>query len=120
VARRMERVNELVRAEISELLRLQIKDPRLGGLVSITEVITSPDLQHARVFVSVMGSAEKGEETLRCLGAASRFLRREMGKRLALRRIPELSFHKDDSIAQGAHILQLMKEVSAYDPSQGS
>ena len=112
MTRRIERVNELLRAEISELLQRQLNDPRLGGLVSITEVVTSPDLRHAKVFVSVLGTPEEKAEVMKALKSAAGFMRRELTPRLNLRHIPELSFWDDTSIERGARVLQLLKEVS--------
>ena len=112
MAHRIERVNNLIRHEISELLQRQVKDPRLGNFVAVTQVSTSPDLRYAKVFVSCMGSEEEKRETLNGLVAASGFFRNKLARRLRLRRIPELSFQWDDSIEQGAHILQLIDEIS--------
>lgn len=112
MAHRIERVNSLIRQEISELLRRQVKDPRLGNLISITSVSTSPDLRHAKVFVSRIGNEEEKQETLSVLAAASGFFRKELAQRLRLRRIPELSFQRDDSIERGEYLLQLIDEVS--------
>jgi len=113
MAHRIERVNNLIRQEISELLQRQVKDPRLGSFVAITEVSTSPDLKYAKVFVSHIGSEEEKRETLRVLTSASGFLRNELAKRLRMRRIPELNFEWDDSIERGAHLLDLIDKVSA-------
>jgi ribosome-binding factor A len=112
MAHRIQRVNSLIRQEISELLQRQVKDPRLGNFVAVTEVSLSPDLRYAKVFVSCIGSEEEKKTTLSGLIAASGFLRNQLAKRLRLRRIPELSFHWDDSIERGAHLLQLIDEVS--------
>ena len=112
MAHRIERVNNLIRQEISELLQHQVKDPRLGGFVAVTEVSTSPDLKYAKVFVSRIGSGEEKRETLRVLAAASGFFRNELARRLRMRRIPELSFEWDDSIERGAHLLELIDKVS--------
>ncbi len=112
MTRRIERVNHLIRQEISQLLQRQVKDPRLDSFVTITEVSTSPDLRSAKVFVSCIGSEEKKEETLRVLTAASGFFRGELAKRLRLRHVPELDFQWDDSIERGAHILELIDRVS--------
>ncbi len=108
---RIERVNNLIRQEISELLP-QVKDPRLGDFVAITEVVISPDLRRAKVFVSRIGSEEEKRATLGVLTAASGFLRREMARHLRLRHIPELTFHWDDSIERGAHLLELIDKVN--------
>jgi len=113
--RRMARVNDLIRKEISDLLLREIRDPRLEGLLSITEVVTSPDLKHARVFVSVMGSEEKKAQVDEGLIAASGFLRRNLGQRLSLRYTPQLSFRRDESIEKGSHLLDIINEISPND-----
>jgi len=110
---RIERVNNLIRQEISELLQRQVKDPRLGSLVAVTEVSTSPDLKYAKIFVSCIGDEEEKQETLKVLIAASGFFRNELARRLRMRRIPELNFEWDDSIEHGARLLQLIDNVSA-------
>ena len=117
MTRRIERVNNLIRQEISELLQRQVKDPRLGSFVAITEVSTSPDLRHAKVFISHMGSEEEKQETLGTLSAASGFFRRELAKRLRMRRIPVLSFQWDDSIERGARLLELIDKITADNVS---
>jgi ribosome-binding factor A len=109
---RIERVNHLIRQEISELLRREVNDPRLGAFVSITEVVTTPDLKHAKVFVSCIGNDEEKKEILSALVAASGFLHNELTKSLRLRHIPVLEFRWDDSIEQGAHILELIDQVT--------
>jgi len=111
MSHRIERVNNLIRQEISELLQRQVKDPRLANFVAITQVYTSADLKYAKVFVSHMGSEAEKKETLSGLVAASGFFRKEMAKRLRLRHIPELSFQWDDSIERGAHLLELIDQV---------
>jgi len=114
---RIERVNNLIRQEISQLLQRQIKDPRLSSFIAVTEVDTSPDLKYAKIFVSCISSDEEKQEILSALAAASGFLRNELTRCLRLRRIPELSFHWDDSIEQGAHLLELIDRVRAeYTP----
>jgi ribosome-binding factor A len=115
MSHRIERVNNLIRQEISELLQRQVKDPRLGTFVAVTEVVTSPDLRHAKVFVSCISSKEEKQETLSALAGASRFFRKELAKNLRLRHIPELSFHWDDSIERGDHLLRLIDQVSSQD-----
>ena len=111
MAHRIERMNSLIRQEISELLQRQVKDPRLGNFVTVTEVITSADLKYAKVFVSRFGNTEEKKEVLTVLASASGFFRRELAKRLKLRYTPELSFHWDDSIERGDHLLQLIDEL---------
>ena len=114
---RIERVNNLIRQEISELLQRQVKDPRLGSFVAVTEVSTSPDLRYAKIFVSRIGSGEEKQETLNALASASGFFRSELFKRLRLRHTPELSFQWDDSIERGNHLLQLIDEVTTDSTS---
>jgi len=109
---RIQRLNSLLRHEISELLQRQVKDPRLGSFVTVTEVSISPDLRQARIFVSHIGSEEEKQEILSALASASSFFRRELTRRLRLRRIPELSFQWDDSIEQGVHLLKLIDQVT--------
>ncbi len=109
---RIEQVNKLIRREIGELFQRGLKDPRLSNFVAVTEVSTSPDLRHAKVFVSHTGNEAEKQEILMVLGAASGFLRSELARRLKLRRIPELSFRWDDSIKQGDHILKLIDQVT--------
>lgn len=115
MTRRTERLNELLREEISELLQRQVKDPRVGGLVTVTAVQVAADLGHARVFVSVLGSDEEQSDTFRALDSAATFLRRQLGHRLTLRRTPELIFQRDDSLERGAHLLALLDEVAAEE-----
>ena len=115
MAHRIERINSLIRREISELLQHQVKDPRLGTFVAVTEVSTSPDLKYAKVFVSYIGDEEEKQKTLSVLAVASGFFRKELARNLRLRRIPELSFHWDDSIERGDRLSQLIDQVSPQD-----
>ncbi len=109
--RRTERLNETIRTEISEILKKDVKDPRLAKFVSITEVECAKDLRHARVYVSIMGSEEDKAEVLQGLKSASGFLRKELGERIKIRYIPELSFQIDTSIEHGSHLLDLMRQL---------
>jgi len=118
VAHRIERVNNLIRREISELLLRQVKDPRLGAFITVTEVETSTDLRSAKVFVSSIRDEVDRKELLGVLAGASGFLHNELVRRLELRRIPELSFHWDDSIERGERLLGLIERVSARNTSE--
>jgi ribosome-binding factor A len=117
VTHRIEQVNKLIRREISELLQRQVKDPRLGDFVAVTDVSTSADLRYAKIFVSRIASEEEKQETLSVLAAAAGFLRNELARRLRLRRIPKLSFQWDDSIKRGDHLLQLIDQVAPQNTS---
>jgi ribosome-binding factor A len=116
MTRRTERINDLLREEISDLLLREMKDPRIGGLVTITEVDVSPDLRHAKVFVSVLGTDEERTGTFRALRAAAHFLQRELRKRLTIRRTPELLFLPDESMERGARILSLLDQAREGSP----
>ncbi len=109
---RMERVNNLIRRELSELLYREVKDPRLGNFVSINEVSVSADLRRAQVYVSFYGSDEEKEAAMQALHQAGGYFHGELVKRLSLRRVPGLTFHWDDSIEHGSHILELIERVN--------
>ena len=119
MTRRKLRINELLRREISQILSQQINDPRLGGLVSITQTDTSPDLKYAKVLVSVMGNREDKEAAIRGLTSASGFLRKELGLRLALRHVPQLTFVMDDNIEYAQNMLKLMDSLVYEESSSG-
>jgi ribosome-binding factor A len=117
MTRRAERVNDLLREEISEIVLRELKDPRLGGLISITQVEASPDFRHARVFVSVMGTDEERISSFKALNAAAGFVRRELRTRLkSLRTVPEIDFRPDDSIERGARLSALLHQVAEQLP----
>ena len=98
MSRKTEKVNSLFREEISQLLLREVKDPRLSGVISVTEVIITPDLRYAHIYVSMMGSEEGKKGIISGLESASGFMRRELAHRIQMRRIPELIFVRDDSI----------------------
>lgn len=116
MSQRTERVDELLRQEIGALLAKEIADPRIG-FATITDVETSPDLRHAKVWVSVIGEEAERVETARALQQAMGFVRHELGRRLRIRRIPELHVHVDDSAERGTRVLHLLTELEAgVDP----
>ena len=108
--RRTNRVGALLQATLSELLLRDIKDPRVG-MVTVTGVDLSPDLKHARVFVSVLGDAAAQQRMLQGLASARPYLQSHAGKRLQLRFTPELRFEIDPAIAQGDRIDRLLREL---------
>ena len=113
---RIGRINEEIQRELADQLR-RLKDPRVSqvGMVSITRVDTTSDLRYARVYVSALNCPdEKG--LLKGLKSAAGYLRRELGSRIDLRYTPELQFFIDDSIAYGAHILDMLNHVKPADP----
>ena len=107
--RRIDRVNELLRSEISQLIARQIKDPRVAGVISVTEVIASSDLRSARVYVSVMAPQADQQSALEGIRSAASFLRRELRERVNLRHTPHMTFYLDDSIEEGDRVLRLME-----------
>ena len=111
MSRRTERVSELIRQELSDLLMRELRDPRLDGLISITRVELSPDLYNARVFVSVMSETASPADALKALNAAAGFLHKELVHRLEMRRIPFLTFHLDKTIEEGAAVLAQLNQV---------
>jgi len=115
MTRRTERIGSIIKQEISLLLREQVNDPRLASLISITKVSTSPDLRHAKVFISTLGDSTDKKDILQGFAAASGFLRRQLANRLELKHMPELSFHLDDSIERAAEVLRLIDKVASED-----
>lgn len=108
--RRIERLNEQMRRELAELLRTRVRDPRVAG-VTVTGVRTAPDLTLARVAVQIGGSADERAEAMVGLETAAPFLRHSLGQDLHIRRVPELVFQEDRSLARAARIEELLDEV---------
>lgn len=120
MSRRTERVNELLREELAEIIRREVKDPGIGdGLLSLTEVRVSPDLRRATVYVSYFGTDEERDSAVRTLQRASHFLHRELQRRVALRNVPELVFVYDPSIERAARLTTLIHEAQP-DTIQGN
>ena len=113
---RIGRINEEIQRELAELLR-ELKDPRVHKtMVSITHVETTPDLRYAKVYVSMLDK-DCVKETLAGLKSSGGYLRRELGRSLQLRYTPELQWQPDDSITQGAHILELLSKLDIPEDS---
>jgi ribosome-binding factor A len=108
--KRLDRVNQLIKEEISYLLQRELKDPRLG-FVTVTEVEVSKDLRQAKVYVSVLGTEAQWAASLQALESARGFVRNWLAPRLRLRSIPHLSFHPDRSMAHAAHIQTVLEEL---------
>ena len=108
--KRTERINEQLRQEISLLVRDEVRDPRVG-MATVTAVETSPELDHARVFVTVLGDDQHKAEVLEGLRSAAPFVRGQLGRRLHMRRIPELHFEIDRVVEEAARIESLLREV---------
>ena len=108
MSRRIERVNMLVRQEISQIMAVEMNDPRLSTLISITEVRTSSDLRRAKVYFSVLGDENTKQNVLAAMESAGGFIHRTMKRNLKLKFAPVLSFELDESIEQGTEMLDLI------------
>jgi len=111
---RPERVSEMVRQSVGAFLTSNVRDPRIG-FVTVIGVEVSPDLSHANVRVSVMGSEEEKAKSLEGLASAARYLRAQLASELHLRTSPELHFHLDRGIEHAQHIDRVLKELKETD-----
>ncbi|MFS8885371.1 30S ribosome-binding factor RbfA [Synechococcus sp. H70.2] len=110
--RRVARVAEQIKREVSQILLSEIKDSRVGaGMVSVVDVEVSRDLQNARIFVSIYGDEAAQQQTMEGLAAATPFVRREIGQRLGLRRVPTVVFLQDRSLERGSRVLALLNQL---------
>ena len=107
---RTDQLDQLLRQEIAEIVTREVADPRIG-FATITDVETTPDLRHAQVWVSVIGQPKERDTTIEALGRAMPFVRRELGHRLRLKRIPELHVRLDDTAERGTRVLRLLHEL---------
>ncbi|HMD41244.1 MAG TPA: 30S ribosome-binding factor RbfA [Candidatus Acidoferrum sp.] len=114
---RHERVGEEIAHEINAMLAGELKDPRLEGMVVVSEVRVQPDMKHARVFINMKGSSKEQTDAIKALEHASGFIRRELIERLQLRRLPELHFILDHSQEYTERIDQLLKEMKKDKPA---
>ena len=112
---RIGRINEEIQRELDSLIP-NVKDPRVSGLISVTAVDTTPDLRYAKIYISVLDKSDCAQ-VLKGLKSASGYLRRELGHALQLRYTPELTFVRDDSIDQGAHILDMLRDPNVVKPA---
>jgi ribosome-binding factor A len=115
---RLQRVNQLIREEISHLVQRELKDPRLG-FVTVTEVDVAKDLRSAKVYVSVLGSEAQWQASLEALESARGFIRNWLLPRLRLRSVPHLTFHPDHSMAHAAHIQTVLEGLRTEERPSG-
>lgn len=116
MTQRTQRVDELLREEISRIVAREIEDPRVG-FVTITRVEVSKDLRHGTVWASVIGTADERKTTIRALGRAMPFVRHRLGE-LRIRRVPELHLRLDDSAEKGTRVLSILHELEAgHEPA---
>ncbi len=116
--RRMDRVNVLLRQEISRVMARELRDPRLSTVVSVTYVDASPDLRQAKVYVSVLGDDAQKRSTIQALESASGFIHRTMREDIAIKNVPFLKFYLDESIERGAEILDMIDAVAPPQESE--
>src|SRR5439155_25283107 len=110
---RTERINSLIREELSTLVREELHDPRVAGRVTITQIATSPDLRHAIAFVSVLGTQEERDSTMRALHPARPLLRRELAPRMTSKNTPDLDFRLDTSMERAQELTEIMRRNAA-------
>ena len=113
---RVEKLQELMKQEISDIIFHELKDPRIG-FVTVTSVACTEDLREAKVYVSVMGDEKKARDTLYGLNSSLGFVRREIGRRIRLRFTPEISFALDTSLNYSDHIQRLLNEIHEEQPN---
>ena len=113
---RAQRIAEQIQREMAELIRLELKDPRVG-LVTITGVEVTQDYEHAKVFFTLLGEAQQAADSLVGLQRAAGFLRSQLSRRMQLRIIPQLHFIYDESVERGIHLSKLIDEAITQDKS---
>jgi ribosome-binding factor A len=119
VSNRPERVAQRIRRETADILETTLRDPRLSGMISITDVEVTHDLSMARVFVSILEQGEARDRAMEALASAAGFVRRQLAPRLGLREVPELRFLLDTSIERGARVEDILRRLSAGEPVEG-
>ncbi|MDY6825789.1 MAG: 30S ribosome-binding factor RbfA [Bacillota bacterium] len=122
---RMRRVAEQIKKDVSQIISSQLKDPRVAGITSVTEVELSKDLRYASIYVSIFGNETEREEMLQTLIRATGYIRSEIGRLIRLRYTPEINFYLDNSMEYGAHIDRVIKslkeeESKTNEPDEGS
>lgn len=106
-----QRVNGEVQRELSRIISMEIKDPRINPMTSVTDVIVTPDLKYCKVYISVLGDSESAKETLAGLESAKGYIRRELARGVNLRNTPEITFVMDNSIEYGIEMSKKIDEV---------
>ena len=111
------RIGQEIQRLLAELLRGEVKDPRISALVTITAVDITRDLAHAQVYVTLLGDETACEETLNALNRSAPFMRRALSQRMRLRSVPELKFVFDASVERGAHVARLIESATRETPA---
>ena len=105
------RINGEVQRELANIIRSEIKDPRVGTLTSVTAVEVSPDLKTCKAYISVLGDSEAGEATIQALKRAEGFIRKQLARSINLRNTPEIQFVLDSSIEYGVHMSKMISDI---------
>jgi ribosome-binding factor A len=109
---RISRINDEILKELSQIIRGELKDPRIGSMTSVVRVETTPDLKYCKVYVSVLGNDEEKDNVMKGLKNASGFIRRQIAQRINLRFTPEFTFKLDESAEYAIHMEQLISQIS--------
>lgn len=113
--KRINRISEEIKKVVSGLLSREIKDPRISPMTSVVKVDVTSDLSYANIYISVLGTEEEKENTIKGLQSAKGFIRREIGNRIDLRFVPEPIFHLDQSIEQSIYISNIIDKLNKED-----
>ncbi|MGI6174896.1 MAG: 30S ribosome-binding factor RbfA [Christensenellales bacterium] len=117
---RMERINEEVKKAVSDIILMEIKDPQVSSICSVTSCEVTNDLKHAKIFVSVLDDEKKRQRSIDALNRAAGFITRELGKRVKLRALPRLSFRLDTNIEYGIHMSKMIDAVTGNQDEEDS
>ena len=117
---RTHRVSEQMQRELAQLIRDEINDPRIGGMVTVSAVDVSRDFGHAKVYITVLDDQKDRKEIIDVLNKAAGFLRHEIGSRMTMRTVPQLHFHYDESIERGTHLSSLIDSAIEADLAKSS
>jgi len=109
---RGERIRKALIKEISDIIQRHVKDPRISGIVSVTDVDLSADYGYAKVYISIYGTEEQKENTMEAIEDSTPYVRKEVGRRIRLRHVPEIEFKMDDSLERGSRITNLIDKIS--------
>jgi len=112
---RLDRISEEVKRVVSDIIRNDLNDPRISMMCSVVSAEVTPDLRYAKVYISILGNDEEKKATMKGLTNAAGFIRRELGRKIELRYLPEVIFELDRSIEHGAYINKLLNEVKKKD-----
>lgn len=109
---RIDRIRKALIKEVSDIIQRHVKDPRISGIISVTDIELSSDYKYAKIYISVYGSEEQKKQTLEAIQESTSYIRGEIGKRIRLRHTPEIEFKPDDSLERGSRITDLIDKIS--------